>query len=148
MPQTQRSASMDQASAHGRGVRQPDRVAAGESEQHPLLSLQQMAGNRAVQRLVGPASNRPAAIQRVLSPATHFYGLAAHAGLTASWSGLSGQMAGLQATAANANVLTQAMAANIGQMLGFISMAQGEPAPPSEYGGESQWRGDRTRSTP
>ena len=127
--QRQRSTSRDQASDQARKVRQPDH--ATTPEQHPLLSLQQTVGNRAVQRLVNAASQRPGVIQRVLSPATHAFGMAAHGGLLASWAGLLGQTGALQQEAANASVWTLGMLTDIGQMQAFIGMAQAEPAPPA-----------------
>ena len=118
---------MDQASDQARKVRQPDH--ATTPEQHPLLSLQQTVGNRAVQRLVNAASQRPGVIQRVLSPATHAFGMAAYGGLMGSWAGLLAQTGAIQQEAANASVWTMGMLANISQMQAFIGMAQAEPAP-------------------
>ncbi len=82
-----------------------------------------------MQRLVSAASQRPGVIQRVLSPATHAFGMAAHAGLLASWAGLSGQTNAIQQMAVNAGAQTQGMLANIGLIQAFMGMAQAEPAP-------------------
>ena len=133
MSQRQRSASTDQASDHARKVRQPDHAVA--PEQHPLLTLQQTVGNRAVQRLVSSLPKRPGVIQRVLSPSTYFLGIGAHGGLLASWAQLSAQTATIQQMAANASAQAQGMLANIGLMQTFIGLAQAEPAPPTAGGG-------------
>ena len=129
MSQQQRSTSTDQVSDHVRKVRQPDH--ATTPEQHPLLTLQQTVGNHAVQRLVSSLPKRPGVIQRVLSPATHAFGMATYGGLMGSWAGLLAQTGAIQQEAANASVWTMGMLPNISQMQAFIGMAQAEPAPPA-----------------
>jgi hypothetical protein len=116
-----------------------------EAPTHPLLALQQTAGNRAVQRLVA-TGGRPAQIQRVLSPGTYGMGMGAYANLISGWSTLAGQSGAL--VGSTANVMTSAIAANtqatgaytqamgllpaITSVLNFVTIANAEPAPASE----------------
>ena len=64
---------------------------------HPALSLQQTAGNRAVQRLVGGHTGaHPATIQRHISPGTSALGTMTHASLMTTSADLSVDAMALQ----------------------------------------------------
>jgi hypothetical protein len=100
-----------------------------ESPTHPLLELQQIAGNRAVQRLV-TSGGRPAQIQRVLSPATSSFGHGTYSRLLGTWAGLQGYTQSLQGQALGANAMTSVLLGEIQNVMAFLTMAQAEPAPP------------------
>lgn len=102
---------------------------------HPLLDLQRLAGNRAVQRLVaGDGSGRPArlqrmVIQRVLSPSTAAMGRKATGDLMSKWAGatLATDAAKNQITSVNKSV------SDLLEPITSVSMtlyiAETEPAP-------------------
>ncbi|MBN1246178.1 MAG: hypothetical protein JXC32_00900 [Anaerolineae bacterium] len=102
---------------------------------HPLLDLQRLVGNHAVQQLVaqdgprGPATVQRAVLQRILSPSTAAMGRLATGDLLSSWARahLSVTDAANQLNAANTAVFDLLQPITLVQAT--LAVAEREPAP-------------------
>lgn len=102
---------------------------------HPLLDLQRLAGNRAVQRLVaGDGSGRPArlqrmVIQRVLSPSTAAMGRKATGDLMSKWAGATLATDAVKNQITSVNKTVSDLLEPITSVSMTLYIAETEPAP-------------------
>lgn len=104
-----------------------------DRDEHPLLSLQRMVGNRAVQRLVArDAGGTSPIIQRVLSSSTAAMGRAATGDLLSQWAGVQLGSMDLQQGLNTLNAQIQGLLNPISMVQAALAIAEREPAPRTE----------------